>query len=122
MPDPNLTLQLLMQIDEAMQRIHWRFENIQTPEDFTRDRSGLDRLDAIAMMLIALGETIKRLDTHLGNRLSDLYPEIDWTAIKGIRNVLAHNYFSIDPEEVYKICSTDLQALANTLTQLRSQF
>ncbi|MEB3161978.1 MAG: hypothetical protein VKK80_02005 [Prochlorothrix sp.] len=41
MPDPNLTLQLLMQIDEAIQRIHWRFENIQTPEDFTRDRSGL---------------------------------------------------------------------------------
>jgi len=41
MPDPNLTLQLLMQIDEAIQQIHWRFENIQTPEDFTRDRSGL---------------------------------------------------------------------------------
>lgn len=122
MPDPNLTLQLLMQIDEAIQRIHWRFENIQTPEDFTRDRSGLDRLDGIAMMLIALGETIKRLDTHLGNSLSDRHPEIDWTAIKGIRNILAHNYFSIDPEEVYKICSTDLQTLANTLTQLRSQF
>ena len=31
MSDPNLTLQLLMQLDEAIQRIKWRFEGIHTP-------------------------------------------------------------------------------------------
>ena len=121
MPDPNLTLQLLMQLDEAIQRIKWRFEDIQTPEDFTCNRSGLDRLDGIAMMLIALGETVKRLDTLLDDSLSDRYPEIDWTGIKGIRNILAHAYFSIDPQEVYKICSTDLQPLETALNQLRME-
>ncbi|MFZ4665196.1 MAG: DUF86 domain-containing protein [Prochlorotrichaceae cyanobacterium] len=119
MSDPNLTLQLLMQLDEAIQRIKWRFEGIHTPTDFTCDRSGLDRLDGIAMMLIALGETVKRLDAALDNSLSDRYPEIDWLGIKGIRNVLAHNYFSIDPQEVYKICSTELQPLETALSRLR---
>jgi len=119
MSDPNLTLQLLMQLDEAIQRIKWRFEGIHMPADFTCDRSGLDRLDGIAMMLIALGETVKRLDAALDNSLSDRYPEIDWLGIKGIRNVLAHNYFSIDPQEVYKICSTELQALETALSRLR---
>ena len=119
MPEPNFTLQLLMQLDEAIQRIKWRFEDIQTPEDFTSDRAGLDRLDGIAMMLIALGETIKRLDALLGNTLSDRYPQIDWAAIKGIRNVLSHNYFSIDPQEVYNICATDLHPLETALNNLR---
>ena len=121
MPEPNLTIQLLIQLDEAVQRIKWRFEDIETPEDFISNRSGIDRLDRIAMMLIALGETVKRLDDLLGNTLSDRYPEIDWGAIKGIRNVLAHNYFSIDPQEVYKICATDLHPLESALSQLRME-
>jgi len=119
MYERDFTLQLLIQLDEAIQRIKWRFEDIQTPEDFTRDRCGLDRLDSIAMMLIALGETVKRLDVALGNTLSDRYPQIEWVAIKGIRNVLSHNYFSIDPQEIYKICATDLHPLEEALNNLR---
>jgi uncharacterized protein with HEPN domain len=121
MKDPKLTLQLLIQLDEAIQRIKWRFEEIEAPEDFTRDRSGLDSLDGIAMMLIALGETVKRLDALLDNTLGDRYPEIDWMGIKGIRNVLAHNYFSIDPEEVYNVCNSDLDSLETALNQLRRE-
>jgi hypothetical protein len=47
---------LLLEIEEAIRRIERRFTNIDSPADFTRDDEGLDRLDGISMMLIAISE------------------------------------------------------------------
>ena len=44
----------------------------------------MDRLDAICMMLIAIGESLKNLDKVTGGRLLSKYPEIDWKGAKGI--------------------------------------
>jgi hypothetical protein len=52
----SLLLELLLEIEEAIRRIERRFTNIDSPADFTRDDEGLDRLDGISMMLIAISE------------------------------------------------------------------
>ncbi len=31
------------------------------------------------------------------------HPEINWIKIKGFRNIVAHDYFGIDAEEVWQI-------------------
>jgi uncharacterized protein with HEPN domain len=51
--------------------------------------------------------------------LFNQYPEIDWSDIKGIRNILAHDYFDIDPDEVYEICFKDIAVLKQTLEKIR---
>jgi hypothetical protein len=49
MHDRLLLLQLFLEINEAIRRIERRFTGINTPDDFTRDDEGLDRLDSISM-------------------------------------------------------------------------
>ncbi len=116
-----LLLEIFLEIDEAIKRIQWRFEGISSPEDFIKDRQGLDRLDGISMMLIAIGENIKRLSEIMDGKLEECYPEIDWSSVKGLRNILAHNYFSIDAEEIYQVCLNYLIPLQETLIKVRNE-
>jgi uncharacterized protein with HEPN domain len=115
----SLLLELFLEIEEAIRRIERRFAGIQSPADFTRNDDGLDRLDGISMMLIAISENIRRIEKTTNNQLEDEEPSIDWESIKGIRNILAHDYFNIDPDEIYVICSQDLGHLKQAISQLR---
>ncbi|MBW1759325.1 MAG: hypothetical protein JRI88_03225 [Deltaproteobacteria bacterium] len=56
MYDKTLLLEKLQQIDEALGRIERRSSSIKTADDFLDSDMGLDMLDAIAMMLIVIGE------------------------------------------------------------------
>lgn len=57
----SLLLELFIEIDEAIRRIERRFAEINSPDDFTRNDNGLDRLDGISMMLISISENSKGL-------------------------------------------------------------
>ena len=52
------------------------------------------------MQYLALGETVKQLDKHTQVELLTHHPSQDWKGIMGFRDVLAHQYFSIDPAQV----------------------
>lgn len=119
MCDRSLLFELLLELEEAIRRIERRFTQIQKADDFIADDDGLDRLDGISMMLIAISENIRRLDRLMGESLANRYPEIPWSEIKGIRNILAHDYFDIDPEEIYRICREDLAILKRVLGKIR---
>jgi uncharacterized protein with HEPN domain len=119
MCDRSLLFELLLELEEAIRRIERRFTQIQKADDFIADDDGLDRLDGISMMLIAISENIRRLDRLMGESLANRYPEIPWSEIKGIRNILAHDYFDIDPEEIYRICRQDLAILKRVLGKIR---
>ena len=121
MYDRSLLLELFIEIDEAIRRIERRFAGINSPENFTRNDNGLDRLDGISMMLISISENIKRIEKIAGTDFLNQYPDILWLSIKGIRNILAHDYFNIDAEEIYKICSSDLEPLKQVLARMRDE-
>ena len=67
MYDKALTLEVLEQIRTASQTILDRFEPVKTVSDFTDSPGGREKLDAICMQLIAIGESLKKIDeiTHL---------------------------------------------------------
>lgn len=119
MSNRTLLLELLLEIEEAIRRIERRFSGIQAPTDFTQNDEGLDRLDGISMMLIAISENIRRVEKVAGNELLELESSIDWESVKGIRNILAHDYFNIDADEIYAICSRELGQLKTAVAQLR---
>ena len=112
MYDASLLLEKLEQIDEALTRIERRFANISSPDDFLDSENGLDMLDGIAMMLIAIGENFKKIDKETdGILLAQHYPDIHWSGVKGVRDIISHQYFNIDAEEIFYICTGDLQPL-----------
>ncbi|MEM9819055.1 MAG: HepT-like ribonuclease domain-containing protein [Cyanobacteria bacterium P01_D01_bin.6] len=115
----SLLLELLLEIEEAIRRIERRFTNIDAPADFTRDDAGLDRLDGISMMLIAISENIRRIEKTAGHELLAKETSVDWESVKGIRNILDHNYFDIDADEIYAICSRDLINLKQAISLIR---
>jgi uncharacterized protein with HEPN domain len=118
MPDMSLIREKLEQIEESLHRIQRRSSSIKSPDDFTANEDNLDKLDAIAMMLIAVGESFKKIDLETDGQYLKKYPEIDWHGVIGLRNVLAHDYFDIDAEEIYKICRRDVPQLLNTVQRM----
>lgn len=77
MSDPELVQDILTNIITAIERIERRFQGIASADDFLADDEGIDRLDGIAMMLIAVGEQVKRLDSIAGIDLPAHYPNVD---------------------------------------------
>ena len=53
--------------------------------------------------------------TQLPIEIQEQYKDIPWSMMKGIRNVVAHEYFGIDLEIVWKTVKEDLPVLKKLL-------
>ncbi|MBZ4220094.1 MAG: hypothetical protein LAC69_07950 [Chlorobium sp.] len=74
----------LVQIEHALVTIERRFSSIKTADDFLDSDQGMDMLDGIAMMLIAIGENFKKIDSQTKGTLFEEYPDINWSGVKGL--------------------------------------
>lgn len=72
----------------------------------------MEKLDAICMQLIAIGEALKNIDKITDNSLLPKYAEIEWKQVKGMRDVISHHYFDIDAEAIYKVCTDHIEQLS----------
>lgn len=63
---------------------------------------GLTMLDASAMRLQAIGETIKNISKKHSELLNQ-YPGIEWNEIIKMRDLISHHYDDVDNEEVFNI-------------------
>ena len=118
MSDTALIAEILQQIQTGIQRVVRRSSTIHCADDFLDSDEGLDRLDAICMMLIAIGESVKNLDKITNGALLVKYPEIDWKGVKGMRDVISHHYFDVDAEAVYTVCKKHIPALSATPSRM----
>jgi uncharacterized protein with HEPN domain len=118
MYDTELVLEILRQIQEAGKRIERRFSPVRHPDDFLITDEGLDRLDAICMMLIAIGESLKNLDKLTKGELLARYPGVDWKGAKGARDIISHHYFDLNAEAVFGICQKDIPNLDATVEKM----
>ena len=71
--------------------------------------------EASLMNFIIIGEMVEKLSEELKDTSNN---EIDWVKIKGFRNILAHNYFGVDAEEVWQIIHNSLPKLEMQLKEL----
>jgi uncharacterized protein with HEPN domain len=114
-PDQRLVFEILNQIDQAIVTIFERFEPIECVDNFLDTSRGQEKLDSICMLFIAIGESLKNLDKITENTLLNKYPQIDWKAVKGMRDILSHHYFDINAEAVFNVCQHDLKHLHETI-------
>jgi len=118
MYDKALVLELLEQLRTASQTILDRFVPVETVSDFTDSPDGMEKLDSICMLLIAVGETIKKLDKITDGSLLADYPQIDWKKAKGLRDIISHQYFDVNAEAIYDVCETKIQPLSDIITKM----
>jgi len=69
------------------------------------------RMDAVLRNLQIVGEAVKQIPEDLRSTR----PEIPWTSIAGMRNILVHHYFRVDADIVLDICENHLQPLLEAL-------
>ncbi len=120
MYDKELVQDVLNQILDATQKVITRFKPIKTAEDFTSSPEGMEKLDSICMQLIAIGESLKRIDTVTKKDLLNKYPEIDWKGTKGLRDIIPHHYFDIDADEIFLVCKKHIPPLSETIKNIIS--
>jgi uncharacterized protein with HEPN domain len=65
--------------------------------------------------LTIVGEAVARLSPAL----KDKYPDIPWSDIKGLRNVVVHNYFGTDWSEVWNTITFDVPDLCGKVREIR---
>lgn len=72
------------------------------------------KTDAVIRNLEIIGKASK----NIPEKIKRTYPEIPWKQMYGLRNLVVHEYFGIDYENIWKIISKDLPKNINDLKSL----
>jgi uncharacterized protein with HEPN domain len=89
---------------KPLERIQRKAQPLLETPRLLMTEEGEDLLDVICMQFLAAGEALKRLDKLGPGLLAQSFPKIDWKGAMGFRDVMAHQYFDLDAEQVLLIC------------------
>ena len=101
----------LLSFVEALEKIEIYSSEFSDAEDFYHDAKSFD---ASMMQFIVIGELIARLD----NEYKTTHSNIPWQQIKDFRNIIAHDYFGIDADEIWSIIQFHLIPLKSNILKL----
>lgn len=118
MYDTEIIHSSLLKIQVAIDRILERSETIHSSNDFLNTPNGVERMESICMLLIAIGESVKRIDKATNKQLLSQYPEIDWKGVMGMRDIIAHHYFDIDADVVFDVMKNNLPIVKETIDKM----
>lgn len=116
--DQELVMDSLHKISKAIDTIIERASIVNAPDELLQSSSGMLRLDAICMNLIALGEAVKGLDKLTKGELLPHYPEIYWSGVMRMRDKIAHHYFEIDTDVVFRTIQEDIPQMKETVNKM----
>ena len=121
MYDKSLIIDIISQIIDAVEIIKERCDFAKKEDDFIDTKEGQEKLDSICMKLIAVGESLKKIDYLTNKELLQKYPQIEWKKIKGIRDFISHHYFDLDANIIYNICNNHIDELLDTLKIMKKE-
>ena len=101
----------LLAILEVIQRIDKYVDGLEDAEAFYQDER---TFDAALMNFVVIGETVNKLSEELRG----YYSHVPWSKIKDFRNIIAHNYFGVDAEEVWQIIHNNLPILKGDVQKI----
>ncbi len=80
-------------------------------DGFATDRK---TVNAVIRSLEVLGEATKQIPAAFRNQ----YPDIPWTKMAGLRDVLIHNYMGVDLKTVWKVATERLPEIKTLIAAL----
>lgn len=113
---------LLDRIENSILLIQSKSGEINCPDDFLLSQDGMFILSGICMQLVFIGESVKTIDNKTNHSYLIKYTDIPWTAIMGLRDIIAHEYHRIDEEEIFAVVNKDLISLLKIIQQMKMDF
>ncbi len=107
----NKNKESLLDILESIEKIESFIKDFKSHNEFYMDKL---HFDAVLMNFVNIGEAVVRLTKEF----TDKYIEVEWIKIKGLRNIVAHDYFGVDPEEIWQIIKTKIPDLKNKVNNI----
>ena len=104
----------VLNIIESAQKIQDYSEKFSNTDDFYHDTKSFD---ASMMNFVIIGEMVEKLSEGYILETKDY---IDWFKTKGFRNIVAHNYFGIDADEIWEIISNKIKPLKESLKAIEN--
>ena len=95
-------------------------ESIAAIEAYTQDVSQEQFLnnsqiqDAVCRRLEIIGEAANKLESEF----TEKFPNIPWYEIIAMRNILIHEYFGVDPDQVWNTVQKDIPELKRQLEKI----
>jgi len=116
--DREIVMDSLRKIRMAIETILERSAVVSDPNELLTSPGGMMRLDAICMNLIALGEAVKGLDKQTHGQLLPRYPEIYWSGVMRMRDKIAHHYFEVDTDVVFRTVQEDVPQMKDVIDRM----
>ena len=91
---------------------------VKTYHDFLSSMDATILFNSTCMCLQSIGETIKQVDNRTDGKLFACYPTTPWRQIIGMRNIISHEYLSIDHELVLSIVRDELPPLLEDMRRI----
>jgi uncharacterized protein with HEPN domain len=85
-----------------------RYTEGMTFEEFAADAR---TIDAVVRNLMTIGESTR----WIPEPIKDAHREVPWRTLRGVRNVVVHEYFGVDSEILWESVRSDLPPLAPKL-------
>ena len=70
--------------------------------------------DAVMMRLSIIGESTAKLTLEFRKS----YPDIPWKSMKAVRNLIVHDYSSVNLRKIWEIVSKDLPTTKKQINQI----
>ena len=77
--------------------------------------ASIEKQYAVKYALIMLGEDAASISDAVKNQ----FPDIPWRSIRGMRNMIAHDYIKTDDELVFRTAATDIAPLREQLLAVK---
>ena len=74
--------------------------------------------EQVELNFLHLGEAASRVSEGI----KDAYPEIPWHEMVGMRNVLVHEYFRVNPAVLFETVTTQFSTLEHQLDKLQGEY
>jgi len=88
----------------AAMRAIARYTDGMTLDQFVNDAR---TMDAVVRNLMTMGESIR----WIPEPILDAHPAVPWRTLRGMRNVVVHEYFGVDPAILWETVRSDLPPL-----------
>ena len=97
----------LLAILDSVDKIERYISKFKDADDLYEDDL---RYDAVLMNFINIGEAVTRLPLVITEQI-----DVPWNQIRGFRNLIAHNYFGVDAEELWQTINENLPPLSEEI-------
>jgi uncharacterized protein with HEPN domain len=84
-------------------------------------REAFDREELIQVWVVHHLQIIGEAAAQLGRDFHTAHPEIPWPKIIAMRNVLVHEYFGVDLNELWNVAERDLRAIQGQVERLLAE-